>query len=447
MRSPLYVKHGIEARRGRIFSGDDEAPVQSGKGLADLGLFVHTWGGASSSSAMTHDTRIETIDLVPLNPPAPRPPPRPWYDPRAAGDWVLGNRWYVALVILPTALAALYFGLIAADRYESEARFVVRSPSAAAANPLSGLIGSSALRSSEDAHIVAAYMMSRDAVQRLKENAGLIERLTRPEADLLWSYPGLLWRRSDERLWQHFQRFIAIDHDKGTGITTLKVQAFRPEDARDLADALLAHSETLINSISERAHREALRTAQLETDRSREMARATLHKVTEFRRANELIDPGRSSAAALESITRLSLEIAKTNAELNELLQASPTSPQVASLRLRIAAFEEQIRKERASLAGSDTSLAPLIAQYERLILEREFAERTFAAAQTVLNSTRIDGERQRLFLERISSPALTDYPLYPYRLVSTLLIFLACWLLFAIARLLQADTRSHAGR
>lgn len=396
---------------------------------------------------MTHETRIETIELVPLNPPVERRPPRPWYDPRALSVWVLGNRWYVALVIAPTVLAALYFGLIAADRYESEARFVVRSPSAAAANPLSGLIGSSVLRSSEDAHIVAAYMMSRDAVQRLKESAGLVERLTRPEADFLWKYPGLLWRASDEHLWQHFQRFITIDYDKGTGITTLKVQAFRPEDARDLAEALLRHSEILINSISERAHREALRMAQIETDRSRELARATLEKVTEFRRANELIDPGRASAAALESITRLSLEIAKINAELGELLQASPTSPQVASMRLRIAAFEEQIRKERANLAGSDTSLAPLIAEYERLMLEREFAQRAFASAQTLLDATRIEGERQRLFLERISSPGLTDYPLYPYRLINTLLIFLACWLLFAIGRLLQADTRAHVGR
>lgn len=399
---------------------------------------------------MIDDQHVETIDLVSLDPPRALAPQRPWYDPRLAVDWLIDNRWLTLFVLVPSLLSGVYFGLVAVDRYEAEARFVVRRTSTSSANPLSKLMESSgSVRSSEDAHIVHAYIRSRDVVQQLKLKAALIDRLGRQEAegDLLWVYPGPLRRQSDEGLWRHFQRFIDIDLDKSTGITTLKVQGFRPDDARDIAEALLGQSETLINTMSERAHREALRSAEFENGRSRDLAQAALRNITEFRRRHELIDPGRTTAAALETITRLSVEIARTKAELAEILQASPNSPQVASLRLRITAFEEQIQKERTALAGTDTSLAPLIAEYERLVLEREFAERTFAAAQMSLNGARMEAERQRLFLERISSPGLSDYPKFPRRLLNTFLTFATLMLLYVIGHKLQTDTRSHAGR
>ena len=38
------------------------------------------------------------------------------------------NKLFVCLVVVPTALAVLYFGLLAHDVYVSESDFVVRSP-------------------------------------------------------------------------------------------------------------------------------------------------------------------------------------------------------------------------------------------------------------------------------------------------------------------------------
>ncbi len=36
----------------------------------------------------------------------------------------------------------------------------------------------------------------------------------------------------------------------------------------------------------------------------------------------------------------------------------------------------------------------------------------------------RVDAERQRLFIERISSPSIPDDPKYPYRLITLLAVF-----------------------
>lgn len=387
----------------------------------------------------------ETIELIPIGGKRRRPPP-PSLRMRLE-HWVQARVWYLALVVAPTLLAAIYFGLVAADRYVSHAQFVVRSPSTAATSQLTSLVqGSSVVRSSDDAHITHAYIRSRDATRKLAADHALLSYLTRPEVDVLWWYPGLLRSASGERLWRHFQSFVDLDYDSTTGITTLSAQGFRPEDARAIAEALLVESEALINGLSERAHTEAIEMASREVAVTRERAREALERITEFRRKNAMIDPGRVSQAALETITRLALEVANTNAELTELRRTSPDSPQANALKTRIGALEAQIHKERAALAGTDGSLAPLIAEYERLMLEREFAERSFASAQAALDLARVEADRQRLFLERISAPALPDYPERPWRLLGILAVFALAQLTYTIGRRLLDDSRSHAG-
>jgi len=353
----------------------------------------------------------------------------------------------LATVVLPTAATGFYMLVLASDRYESEARFVVRSPSASAANQISSLVqGSGIVRSADDAYIVHAYMKSRDVVRYLVDNKRLLQRLQRSDSDILWAYPGLLSTANNERLWRHFNSLLSIDFDSSTGITTLKVQAFAPDDAQALAQGLLESAENLINTISRRAQEQTLKTAAGEVEVSRRKAEEAVEQISTFRKRHQLIDPGRSSSTALELVARLAVEVARMRADLEELRASAAISPQARTVERRIAAFEQQMAVERKALAGSDTSLAPLIAQYERLSLEREFAERSFASARTAFDIARIDADRQRLFIEQISVPSLPDYPKYPYRLLSTFGVFVLLSFVFAIARRLIADARGHAG-
>ena len=390
---------------------------------------------------------VQVIELEPLDPEADAPPPSPWYARERLGGWVVAQRWWLATVVIPTVATGFYMLFLAVDRYESEARFVVRSPSSAAANQISSLVqGSGIVRSADDAYIVQTYMESRDGVRYLVDHKQLLTRLQRTGRDVVWAYPGLLSAANNERLWRHFQRLLTIDFDNSTGITTLKVQAFSPDDAKVLAESLLESSENLINTISRRAQEQTLNTAFSEVETSRRKAETAVERISEFRKQNRLIDPGRSSSAALELISRLAVEVARMRADLEELRSSASISPQARTLERRIAAFDEQIAAERRALAGSDDSLAPLIAEYERLSLEREFAERSFASARTAFDIARIDAERQRLFIEQISVPSLPDYPKYPYRLLSTFGVFALLSFVFVVARRLIADSRGHAG-
>ncbi|MEO1205116.1 MAG: chain-length determining protein [Pseudomonadota bacterium] len=389
---------------------------------------------------MTQEIELEPLEQVE----EPNREPGP-FNIEYWSRWFTRNRGYVAFVIVPTLLAAIYFAFIAADRYVAEAHFVVRSPSTAAASQLTSLVqGSGIVRSSDDAYIVHAYMQSRDAVRTLTNTIDLVARLQRPEADLLWKYPGLIYGESEERLWKHFQGHLSIEFDSTTGISTMSVQAFRPEDAREIAEGLLVASENLINAMSERAKTELMATANEELELMRAQSQAVVDKITDFRRENQLIDPSQASKAALQAITELSLGIARTRAELKELELIAADSPQAMTLRRRIVAFQEQTYKEREALAGTQSSLPPLIADYERLLLEREFAERSFASARSAYDIARIESERQRLFIERISTPSTPDYPEYPYRLLMVLASFLCLSMIYLILKYLFVNLRAH---
>ncbi len=372
--------------------------------------------------------------------------------PGAAGaGWlarVFRRSWlFLAIVVLPTLVCGLYFLAIAADRYESEVKFVVRSPATSASNQLSSLVqGGSVVRSSDDAYIVQGFILSRDAMNSLIDNAGLMEAFQRPEADFLWRYPPFLFGSTTERLFKHYLRFVSVDYEHSSGVATLRVQAFRPQDAQRIAQALLQRSESLINSLNQRSGADAIDSALEEVKTAEKRAHEALDAVTEFRNRMRTMDPSQSSLATFNTIASLSLTTAETNATLTDVEKETPGGPQVAALKRKIDALQQQIGVERKKLAGSSDSLAPQVAEYEGLMLNQTFAEQAFMSALATLESARVDALKQRVFIEPITTANLPDYPASPYRMTWTLATFAFAFMIWRIARTFIEDTLAHAG-
>jgi capsular polysaccharide transport system permease protein len=354
---------------------------------------------------------------------------------------------FIVLVAFPTLASAVYFLGFAADRYESQAQFVVRSPATNASNQLSSVVQSqsSSMRSSDDAYIVKDFILSRDAMDYLVSNAGLKQAFERPEADFLWRYPGPLGEDTNERLFRHYLRFVSVDYDQTTGIADLRVQGFRPSDAQGIAQALIARAETLINALNERSAADAVRSALDEVQAAEQRAHRALDALTQFRNREKLIDPTQVSLASLNTIETLSLTMAEANAQLSDIEKATPEGPQVAPMRHKIAALQDQITAERLKLSGGATSLAPQLAEYQGLMLDQTFAEKSFLVALATLEAARVDAQRQRVFLEPVTNANLPDYPVYPRRTLWTFVVFATGLVSWRIVRALVANTRSHA--
>jgi capsular polysaccharide transport system permease protein len=384
------------------------------------------------------ETVVNLIDLRQLAQPQERV--RLWRRLRAKLD-----PWALVCVLVPTLLAAAYFGLIASDRYAAEMRYVVRSPQTQVANQLGGLLQSTGYTSGGDsAHAINAYIVSRDALHDLIEDVDIRAIYGSPRADLFSRFPRPFGRSTTEALFAYFETMVSAKVDRTTGITTVEVQAFSPEDAKRIAEALVRRAEALSNRLTRRLRDDLVRTAEEEVARARARSLTALAALTDFRNREQTVDPTRYSAALVETIARLSLELAQMRAQQEELRRASPQSPQIAALANRIRAFEEQIASERLTLAGSADSMAPRIAEYERLMLEREFSDRLLAAAVNSLENARQDAQRQQIYVELVVTPRVPDYPAYPYRLLAVLAVFAVAVLAYVVLSTLVRNVRRH---
>jgi len=357
-------------------------------------------------------------------------------------------RAILLIVGLPTLIASIYYFLWASDQYVSEAQFVVRGQGSSLMAPslLGAMMGGSGglHASQDDLQSVDDFIVSHDAVRELQGRMDLVGMFRRPEADAiarLWpSHP------TAEKLLKYYQGKISVEFDTDTGISTLKVRAFRPHDAQEIASTLLTLSEGLVNQFSERSQADALKVARQEVDRAEARVVAARAELTAFRSREQSIDPGKSSAMVFELVARLEGQLAQTRADITEsqtYLKAD--NPKLQMLTNKASALEAQIATEKRRLTGSDGSLAPVVAAYERLLLEREFADKGYASALLSVENARIEAAKQHLYLVRVVEPNLPEEALYPKRILMVASVFFCSLMAYAIGWLILAGVREHA--
>ena len=357
------------------------------------------------------------------------------------------NIWFWAIVGLPALIAGVYYFGIASDLYLSEAKFIVRSPKQVQASGIGALLQSTGLgRAAEDTSAVQDFIMSRDAVRKLEQKDELRAVFSRPEGDFVSRFPGILfWRKDFEALFARYDHFVSVETDTNTGVTALHVKAYRPEDSHKLASALLAYSEQLINELNDRARRDAPDTARREVDGAEQWIAQIQSELTAYRVKQKMLDPKSASAGVLDLIGQMNAAQTNARAQLGELLNNSPNSPQIPLVKTRIASLDKLIAEERAKLSGETDSVVAALTGYERLNLQRELGEKALASAFTSLEAARIEAQRQQLYLETIAQPNVADYPLYPKRIVSFITVFATCMLVYGLAWLLVANVREHS--
>ncbi len=358
------------------------------------------------------------------------------------------NIWFWALVGLPTLVAAVYYFGIASGLYMSEAQFVVRSPSKqkSSLSGVSGLMGGGVMGGDNDALMVQAFIMSRDAVGQLDRRDDLRAILDRPGADFVSRFPNIFSHRNDfEALYQAYSRFVSVEYDEESEVTTLKVKAYRPEDAQKIAQALLAASERLVNQLNERARQDAVSSFQHEVDQTQQRIATIQAQLTAYRIRQQMLDPKTAAEGPLKLLGELNTDRADAQAALADVSRNSPHSPQVPVLRVRIASLTRLIAEERSKITGDSGSVAAAQTGYERLDTDRKLADKQLESAYKSLEQAELDAQQQQLYLETIAQPNLPDYPLYPKRMVSFSMVLATCLLAYGIAWVLIASVREHA--
>jgi capsular polysaccharide transport system permease protein len=353
---------------------------------------------------------------------------------------------FIGTVIVPTLFASIYYGLIASDIYISESRFIVRSPQRPVqAGVLGSFLQSTGIsHSQDDTYAVQDFITSRDALRQLDQQLSLGKLFNRPDVDFLNRFGTFEWDRSFETLYRYYKRRVSFEYDSTSSISTLRVSAFTAQDADRINELLLGMSERLVNEMSERARRDIVHYAQGEVDQAERRAADAALGLAAFRNRNTVVDPEKQSTFQLQQVSKLQDELIGTRTQVAQLKAVSPDSPQIMVLQTKIDTLQTAIDAETEKVAGRRGSLSGKAAAYERVALEREFADKQLGIALAALEAARNEAQHQQLYLERIVQPNLPDIAIEPRRLRAVAIVLLLGFLAWGILTLLISSIREH---
>ena len=165
----------------------------------------------------------------------------------------------------------------------------------------------------------------------------------------------------------------------------------------------------------------------------------------EYRTKNGIFDLKGQSEVQLGLVSKLQDELIVIQTQLDQVRAITPDNPQIPGLKAREQSLRKEITQQMSLISGKgDGSIASKAAEYQRLYIENELAEKQLAAAIGSLESAKAEADRQQLYLEVISQPNEPDMAQAPnrvYNIVSTLIIGL---MVYGILSLLTASIREH---
>ncbi len=367
-------------------------------------------------------------------------------------------RWigysYVLFVLLPTLMVSLYYALVSADQYMVETRFAVRNASMSTGSSVLSSLGLGLGGTSvSDTYIVLEYIHSREIIDRINKELNLRKIFRRVPEDYYASLPA---EASREDMREYWEWMVEVYLDHTSQILTVRTFAFTPEDARDLATAILRESERKINELSEKARRDAVAYAEEEVRKAEERVRRIRQRFLQFRNKTQQIDPAKQAQVQVMLIGKLEEQLSELRTRLSEARSyLSETAPSVVFLKNRIRAVEKQIAEERRKLGDKKNlsrpgkvtgngTLSRTLSEYEELLVEREFAEKFYLSALRGLEEARLLANRQQRYLATFESPYLPDEALYPKRIRNTVFVFMALSLFWGLGMLMMQSIRDR---
>lgn len=330
---------------------------------------------------------------------------------------------FVLMVAIPLVAESAYWGLLASKQYATELRFTVRSsegglaPSAAAMAGMSmGSMGGGA--ASQDTQIAANYILSKGMIEALEQSVGLRQMYARSEADYFSRFDA---DDSVEELEKYWRKRVKVEIESTSGIVSVVVRAFTPQDSVRISTRALELTEQLVNDMSTRSRRDKLELAKRELDRAEDALRQRTAAMRDVRETQGILDTKTSAEALNKVIEKLQLGMSQAQQDLAALGDSAVDSPTARVLRARIATLKSQIDDYSGQIASSkETGAGPSLAQREdplyRAQVELDIARQQYAEASGAFQRARADLETQHSYLMSILRPTLAETSTYPRR-------------------------------
>jgi capsular polysaccharide transport system permease protein len=358
---------------------------------------------------------------------------------------------FVAVVLLPFVAAVFYLWTVALDQYGSTTGFTVRQEEASAASELLGGLSSLAGGGgSADGDILYEFIQSLEIVNAVDDALDLRSHYqTRWEADPVFA---LNPKATAEDLLDYWQRIVRISYDQGTGLIEVRVLSYSADMAQKIAQEIVSESQAMINALNDQARGDALRYAQADLDEAVTRLKTAREALTQFRSRTQIVDPEADLQGRMGVMNNLQQQLAEALIEHDLLLQTtSGNDPRLVQALRRIEVSRDRIRSERDTFTSNNTDTGAvgedypnLLAEFEALTVDREYAEETYRASLAALELARANAARQSRYLATYVRPTLAQSSEYPRRFVLVGLALLILTLVWSILALIYYSIRDR---
>ena len=368
------------------------------------------------------------------------------------------RHWGLALsalicVVLPVIVTALYLFLIAADQYASTVGFIVRREEGhdVSSSLLGGLASFAGASGGSESDIVYEFIQSQEMVETINARMNLRALFSK-------NWPGdpvfaLDPDATIEKLLSYWQRMVRISYDQSTRLIEIRVQAFSPAAAQELANEILLESQRKINDLNTQSRTDLMRYATQDLDVALARLKSSREAMTQFRTRTQSGDPESDIQGRMGVISNLQQQLAEALVNYDLLLMQTENAkdPRIEQAQRRIEVIRERIAAERENFSTASNEVGELgedypklIAEYESLLVDRQYAEETYRLALASVDLARTEASRQSLYLAAFIRPTLPQTAEYPRRFVLTGLIALFLVLAWTIAILIYYSVRDR---
>ena len=363
------------------------------------------------------------------------------------GGWaapVIRRRAF-GLAVIASLLAALYWGVIASDRYVSEARVVVQRTDFAAGDALNlgSLLGSTG-PNQQDQLLLRDHLLSVDMLKKLDATLDLRAHYSDPERDPM----SRLWFKNASLEWfhRHYLSRVSITFDDYSGVLSIKAQAYDPKTAHAVAAMLVEEGERFMNSLAHSLAREQVAFLEKEVAAMNHRVAEARERVVQFQNREGLVSPQATAENLVAIVGRLENELTDLTTRRAAMVSyLMPKSPSVVELDQQISAVKKQIAKEKSRLASPrHKTLNRTVEEYQRLQLSAEFALDVYKTALAALETGRVEATRTLKKVSVLQSPFEPQYPVEPRRLYNIAVFMLGALLIAGTMHLLGAIIRDH---
>ncbi len=350
--------------------------------------------------------------------------------------------WLICAISI--VLVAIYWNVLASDRYVSQANVVLESPQIAAPTLSFSSLLSGGGAGSGDMLLLRDYLLSVDMLQKVDQTLGFRTHYSNTSVD--W-----FSRLQDERLpiedlHEYYLKRVSVELDEYAQVLRIKVQAFSPKMAKAVADWLLVEGERHMNGMGQRLAEEQVNFLENQVSQLNDRFDQARQALLDYQNENGLVSPTGTVESLNAVVANLEGQLTDLKAKRTILgSYQSALSPQLIRVNSEIDAIYGQIGLERARMAQqSAPSLNEVSSRYQTLELKAHFAQESYSGALAALENTRIEAARKLKQVSVLQNPTLPEYPIKPERLYNTAVFTIIAMFLGLILHMLVIIIKDH---